>query len=66
MGLHTGTVRNLNRAPYRAQVEVRLIQMGADNRLSPAEEAKLLRVQRFLPAPDCAREIVAARDAAGV
>jgi len=57
MGLYTKTVKGLHRAPYRDQVLVHLLRLGADDRLSPAEEAKILRVQKFLSAYECAQEI---------
>ncbi len=63
MGLYTGTVKGLSRAPYRDQVQVHLINLGAGNiNFSPEEEAKLARVQRFLHPGDCAREIVQKRE----
>lgn len=61
MGLYTGTVKNLSRAPYRTQVLVHFIDLGLAQELSEKEEAKIRRVQRFLPARDCAREISDAR-----
>lgn len=57
MGLYTQTVTNLHRAPYREQVLVHLIRMGCGDKLTEAEEAKIRRVSKFLPAQDCAREI---------
>ena len=62
--IHTRTVRNLSKAPYRIQVEVHLIDMGeGTEKISAKESAKIERVKRFLPAKDCAREIVEAREA---
>jgi len=61
MGLYTGTVKNLSRAPYRTQVLIHFIDLGLSQELSPQEEAKIARVQRFLGAQDCAREIAEAR-----
>jgi hypothetical protein len=61
MGLHTGTVKNLSRAPYRTQVLVHLLRLGTDDHLSPKEETKVERVSRFLDAADCAHEIERAR-----
>lgn len=62
MGLYTGTVKGLHRAPYKTQVLCHMIDFGVDQELSPKEEAKIERVQRFLPARDCAREIAEARE----
>jgi hypothetical protein len=62
MSLYTQTVKGIHRAPYRDQVLVELIRRGAGERLSPTEEAKVERVQRFLPAYQCADEIEAARN----
>jgi hypothetical protein len=61
MGLHTGTVKGMSRAPYRTQVLIHLVRLGADDRLSAKEAAKIERVQRFLDAADCAFEIDRAR-----
>jgi len=61
MGLYTQTVKGIHRAPYRDQVLIELIRRGAGDRLSPIEEAKIERVQRFLPAHQCADEIEAVR-----
>jgi hypothetical protein len=61
MGLYTGTVKNLSRAPYRDQVLIHLINLGLAMELSATEEAKIVRVQRFLHAADCAREIATSR-----
>ena len=61
MGLYTGTVKGLSRAPYRVQVLSHLLRIGADDRLSEKEEAKIERVQRFLDAAECAREIALER-----
>jgi hypothetical protein len=63
MGLYTGTVRGLHRAPYRDQVIVHLINKGCAIELSVAEEAKIVRVARFLDAYRCAEEIAFARQA---
>jgi hypothetical protein len=62
MGLYTGSVKGLNRAPYRDQVLVHLLRRGLGDRLSATEEAKINRVQRFLSAAQCADEIETARD----
>jgi hypothetical protein len=61
VSLYTGTVKGLGRAPYRTQVLVNLLRLGADDRLSAKEEAKVERVKRFLDASDCAFEIDRAR-----
>jgi hypothetical protein len=61
MGLYTQTVRGMHKAPYRDQVLIHLIRLSLDTNLSPQEEAKISRVQRFLPASDCAQEIWIAR-----
>ena len=61
MGLHTGTVKGMSRAPYRTQVLIHLIRLMTDDHLSPGEEAKIERVKRFLDAADCAFEIERAR-----
>ncbi len=61
--IHSTTiVRGLSRAPYRDQVLVHLIGRGMGDQLSEAEEAKIRRVARFLPAIHCAREIEDARE----
>jgi hypothetical protein len=62
MGLYTGTVKGMSRAPYRTQVLIHMMNAGLDDRLSATEEAKITRVQRFLSAYDCAKEIEAARE----
>jgi hypothetical protein len=62
MGLYTGTVKGLSRAPYRDQVLVHLMNAGCDIELSEAEQAKIARVSRFLAAYDCAQEIRLARE----
>ena len=62
--IHTRTVKGLSRAPYRSQVLVHMIDMGYSSpncELTEQEEAKIARVQRFLSAFDCAREISDAR-----
>lgn len=61
MGLYTGTVKNLHRAPYRDQVLSHLIRAGEGENLSPVEDEKVERVKRFLDAHQCAREIAEAR-----
>jgi hypothetical protein len=61
MSLYTQTVKGLHRAPYRDQVLVHLTRNGDSTVLSEKEEAKIARVQRFLPAEHCAQEIVASR-----
>jgi hypothetical protein len=61
--IHTRAVKGLSRAPYRSQVEVHMIDMGFFTGVFTAqEEAKIARVQRFLSAYDCAREISDARE----
>lgn len=62
MGLYTGTVRGLWRAPYRTQVEVHLMNLGADIKMTDREAAKIERVRRFMHAADCAREIADERE----
>lgn len=64
MGLYTQTVKGIHRAPYRDQVIIELLRRSLDMSLSPAEEAKIERVRRFLPAYDCVNEIEAAREKA--
>jgi hypothetical protein len=64
MGLYTGTIKNLHRAPYREQVLSHLVGWGCGDTLSDADERKIERVQRFLHAADCAREIRDERDRA--
>jgi len=66
MSIYNQGVRGLNRAPYRDQVIIHLLRRHASDRLSAAEEAKIARVQRFLPAVDCAYEIETAREKAVV
>jgi hypothetical protein len=66
MGLHTGTIKGLRRAPYRTQVLIHLIGFGLGEELTPKEEAKIERVARFLDAYECAKEIEAARETATV
>jgi hypothetical protein len=61
MGLYTGTVKNLRRAPYRTQVLAHLLNLGWSEEVSEKEEQKIERVKRFLSAYECAREIDAAR-----
>lgn len=65
MGLHTGTIKGRRRAPYRDQVLLHMLDMqfGPEygQPLTDTEEAKITRVERFLPAKDCAREIQNAR-----
>jgi hypothetical protein len=63
MGLYTGTIKNLHRAPYREQVLSHLAGWGCGDALSETEEQKIKRVSRFLAAADCAREIMEKRDA---
>lgn len=57
MGLYTGTVKGLSRAPYRAQVEVHLLNLDSGDALSPDEITKIERVKRFLDPRQCAQEI---------
>lgn len=62
MGLYTGTVKGISRAPYRDQVMMELIGRGhGTDKLTEKEEAKIERVKRFLWPEDCAREIVKER-----
>lgn len=61
MGLHTGTVRGLHRAPYRAQVLTHLLDYAVyEKHLTADDEVKIARVQRFLHASNCAAEIAQA------
>ncbi len=62
--IHTRVVRGLSRAPYRDQVAVHMIDMGystSNAGFTAAEDVKIARVQRFLSAFECAREISEAR-----
>jgi hypothetical protein len=61
MGLYTGVVKGLSRAPYRVQVLTHLIGFVEERDLTADEEAKIERVARFLSAQDCAREIIRKR-----
>ena len=67
MSLATATGRAMpkgsSRASFRDQVLMHLIGWGCGDALSASEEAKIARVQRFLPAADCAREIREKREA---
>jgi hypothetical protein len=62
MGLYTGTVKGLRRAPYKTQVEVHLINLGLELELSENEILKVQRVHRFLHPYDCALEIKSERE----
>jgi hypothetical protein len=50
------------RAPYRDQVLMALMGLGCSDTLTDKEEAKIVRVARFLDARECAEEIRDARD----
>lgn len=62
MGLYTGTVKGLHRAPYREQVLIHLMGKSLAIELSDGEEAKIARVARFLSAGQCADEIADDRE----